>query len=96
MHPPHPRRIFDLSFNSLSGTIPTEIRTMGTHAHPDEWAIDPEDLPPEQLVKDENGFYPENITLDNDQFTTDPNDSDDDMFEAPFVDFECMRFHAYA
>ena len=24
-HPPHPRRIFDLSFNSLSGTIPTEI-----------------------------------------------------------------------
>ena len=70
MLPPLPRRIFDLSFNSLSGTIPTEIRTMGTHAHPDEWAIDPEDLPPEQLVRDKDGFYPENITLDVDSFTT--------------------------
>ena len=43
---------------------------MGTHAHPDEWAIDPEDLPPEQLVRDKDGFYPENITLDVDSFTT--------------------------
>ena len=37
--------------------------------HPDE-SIDPEDLPPEQLVRDKDGFYPENITLDVDSFTT--------------------------
>ena len=41
-----PRRSnFQLSHNSLVGTLPTEIRTMGSHVPPDESALALEDLP---------------------------------------------------